>query len=246
MTMALLLGLPCVTRLARAQSDPAVPSPDRVASPEPSPSAEKDDSQPSPAAVHQHIDEHLIDDDLAQNTGHSQHSARENSFASRPVMFELRSGLSTIVGLFGGTVSFDPWSRLSLGAGLGTNTSGLQLAGFVRVRPLVFTAQRTARLHAVGVELGYSVGPFSDYRIPTGMGSGEPISSYSYERVQWLQPQLSYETRSYHGFNLLAGVGVAIPIEWHGYRCSDARGCSSNRVGGLPTATIGIGWAIGL
>lgn len=246
MTIALLLCLPCVTRFARAQSNPPVPVPDSTASPEPAPSAVTLDSQPSPATAHQHIDEHLIDDHLSENIGDPQHSARQNSFVSRPLMFELRSGLSTVVGLFGGTVSFDPWSRLSLGAGLGTNTSGLQLCAFARVRPLVFTAKRTARLHAVGAELGYSVGPFSDYRIPTGMGSSEPISSYSYERVQWLQPQLTYETRSYRGFNLLAGVGVAIPIEWHGYQCLDPKRCNSNRISTLPTATIGVGWAIGL
>jgi len=153
--------------------------------------------------------------------------------------------VSTIVGLVGATVSFDPWSRLSLGAGLGANTSGVQLAAFARARPLVFVAKRTARLHAVGVELGYSVGPFSDYRVPTGMGSEEPVSTFSYERVQWLQPQLTYETRSYHGFNLLAGVGVAIPIEWHGYQCLDPNRCTSRQIGALPTATIGIGWAFG-
>lgn len=168
----------------------------------------------------------------------------ERTFAARPMALELRTGLATIVGLLGPTVSFDPWSRMSLGAGVGINTSGLQFAGFARFRPLVFMAQRTARLHAVGVELGYSVGPFEDHQNP--LSESGPVSTFSYDRVQWLQPQVTYETRSFKGFNLLAGLGVAIPVKTTGYHCLDEPGCNMNHIGGITTVTFAIGYALQL
>src|SRR3954468_16428474 len=159
-----------------------------------------------------------------------QRTIRERSFAARPFMLELRTGVSTIVGLFGVTASYDPWSRLCLGAGLGANTSGMQVAAVARLRPLVFVGKRWARLHAVGVELGYSTGPFSDYHPDLGTDhTGSPTTTYSYDRVHWLQPQIAYETRSYRGFNLLAGIGVAIPLLTQGYRCLDEASCSQNK-----------------
>ncbi len=158
-------------------------------------------------------------------------------------MLELRAGIATIVGLIGVTASFDPWSRLSLGVGMGANTSGMQLAGFARVRPLVFMAKRWARLHAVGIELGYSTGPFQYSLPPSGLGENVPIADY--DRVHWLQPQLTYETRSYRGLNLLAGVGVEIPLASSGYQCRDEKSCGSNHLGTLPTVTVGLGWAMG-
>ncbi len=170
----------------------------------------------------------------------------ERGFAALPVMVELRGGFGTIVGLFGATMSFDPISRLSLGVGFGANTSGAQFAAFARVRPLVFTGKRWARLHAVGLELGYSTGPFRDFIAPAGDGPDESLSTFSYDRVQWLQPQVTYETRSYRGFNVLGGLGVEIPIARRGYECLDATRCGSNHLTALPTVTVGIGWALGL
>jgi hypothetical protein len=171
--------------------------------------------------------------------------AKPRSFSDLPVMFELRGGVGTIVGLFGATISFDPWSRLTLGAGFGANTSGLQLAGFLRVRPLVFRARRRSRLHAIGLEIGYAAGPYEDFIPPAG--DGDSVSStYSWDRVQWLQPQVTYETRSYHGFNLLGGLGVEIPIAKTGYHCLDAMQCSTNHLTTLPTFTVGVGWALGI
>jgi len=177
----------------------------------------------------------------------ARRSIGEQSFAARPIMLELRTGVATVVGLFGATASFDPWSRLCLGAGLGANSSGAQLAAFGRVRPLVFMGKRWARLHAVGLELGYSTGPFSnafiDSRADPSGGSGP---TYSYDRVHWLQPQITYETRSYRGFNLLAGIGVEIPLATQGYHCLKEELCAENEIGVLPTFTVGLGWAIGL
>jgi len=177
----------------------------------------------------------------------ARRTARERSFAARPFMLELRTGVATIVGMFGATASFDPWSRLCLGVGLGVNTSGLQVAAFARLRPLVFTGRRWARLHAIGLELGYSTGPYSDYKPELGADhTGDPRTTYSYDRVHWLQPQITYETRSYRGFNVLVGVGVEIPLATQGYHCVDERLCAENKLGVLPTFTVGLGWALGL
>jgi len=179
--------------------------------------------------------------------GAALQTARERSFAARPFMLELRTGVATIVGLFGATASFDPWSRLCLGVGLGANTSGMQVAAFARLRPLVLVGRRWARLHAVGLELAYSSGPHSDYSPELGADhTGGPRTTYSYDHVHWLQPQITYETRSYRGFNVLAGVGVEIPLATQGYHCLDERLCAENKLGVLPTFTVGLGWALGL
>ena len=106
-------------------------------------------------------------------------------------------------------------------------------------------AGRWARLHAVGLELGYSTGPFSDQTPDLG-GHGDPHVTYSYDRVHWFQPQLTYETRSYRGFNLLAGIGVEIPLATHGYHSLDEAHRSESAIGVLPTFTVGVGWAMGL
>ncbi|HYQ29338.1 MAG TPA: hypothetical protein VER04_19040 [Polyangiaceae bacterium] len=171
---------------------------------------------------------------------------RERSFGARPFMLELRTGVATIVGLFGASASFDPWSRLCVGAGFGANSSGMQVAGFARLRPLVFIGRHWARLHAVGLELGYSTGPYSDYHPDLGTDhSGEPSTTFSYDRVHWLQPQITYETRSSGGLNLLVGVGVAIPFAAQGYHCLDEKLCSGSELFVLPTFTVGLGWALG-
>lgn len=51
----------------------------------------------------------------------SRRLVAEQTFAARPGTLELRTGIATIVGLVGAAASFDPWSRVSLGAGVGTN-----------------------------------------------------------------------------------------------------------------------------
>jgi hypothetical protein len=240
--IALLVCLPGLTRVAHAQG--VTPAPDSVSNPNRSPVGMKESAPQSEPAEPEDNDY-----DLARRGGAPtavRRAVREHTFALLPVLLELRGGVSTIVGLVGVTASFDPFSRLTLGAGFGANTSGMQFAGFARVRPLIVTAGRSARLHAVGVELGYSTGPFRDYIAATGTGADSTHSTYSYDRVQWLQPQITYETRSYRGFNLLAGVGVEIPLKWQGYQCIDPWRCGSNHIGTLPTITFGVGWAMGL
>jgi hypothetical protein len=171
----------------------------------------------------------------------------DERFRARPMLFEVRTGFATVVGLAGATLSYDVLNRLALGVGFGANTSGLQVAAFARVRPLVFVSKRWTRLHAIGLELAYSTGPFRDYTAPAGEPHGALFgATSSWDRVSWVQPQLTYETRSYRGFNLLAGVGAEIPVQHSGYHCIDRLQCSPNKLTALPTISIGLGWAISL
>jgi hypothetical protein len=197
--------------------------------------------EPPPALPHSVPDDFVLGSSAPNE---ARRAVEQRSFAARPVLLELRGGLGTIVGFGGATVSFDPWSRLAIGAGLGASTSGLQLAAFLRVRPLVFIRQRRARLHALGLEIGYSTGPFRDFLAPAGDGLRPAYDSYSWDRVHWIEPQLTYETRSYRGFNVLCGLGAEIPIATQGYHCTDPALCPARRIAVLPTVTVGIGWAL--
>ena len=70
-----------------------------------------------------------------------------SKFSDRPLMIQLRGGIDTLVGLFGLTASYDVHNRLALGAGLGTNAAGLQLAVFARVRPLMALRRVMPEIH---------------------------------------------------------------------------------------------------
>ncbi len=63
--------------------------------------------------------------------------------------------------------------------------------------------------------------------------------------LHWLQPLLFYQTQSYRGFNLLGGMGIAIPIARSGYRCEDAVLCGQNSLSVVPTISAGLGYAWG-
>ena len=168
----------------------------------------------------------------------TRHLLEERRFAARPLVLEARLGTGTIVGAIGVTASYSPWSFLSFGAGAGANLAGGQFAGFVAVRPITFLSKRWSRLHAIGVELGYSTGPFTD-------SIGESYYAYSWDRVHWFQPLLFYQTQSYRGVNLLAGIGAAIPFAETGYHCHDVVACggSGPSIHGLTTVTAGLGYA---
>jgi hypothetical protein len=165
---------------------------------------------------------------------------QERRFAARPVVMEARFGTGTLVGVMGVTASYNPWSFLGLGVGAGLDTGGGQLAAMISIRPVTFVSQRWARLHAIGIELGYSTGPYNDWELGGDGGSG---ATYRWDHVHWAQPLLFYQTQSYRGFNLLAGVGAAIPFAKSGYHCIDTELCGGPHINGAFTATAGLGYA---
>jgi hypothetical protein len=166
---------------------------------------------------------------------------REGRFAARPLLTEARVGMATLVGGAGVTMSYDPWSRLAFGAGFGTNRAGLQLAAYARFRPVVGLNTRTARLHALTVELGYSTGPHENsFFSVDGSGSTEP--TWRYERAGWLQPEIAYETRSFGGFNLRIGAGLAILLHHTDAECIDDS-CDVQKLSVIPSVGLALGYA---
>jgi hypothetical protein len=162
----------------------------------------------------------------------------EKRFAARPFLLQLRLGSGTIVGPLGITASFTPWSFLSFGAGVGGNSEGPQLGAFAAVRPLSFVSHRHGLLQGVGVELGYSTGAYDDRFVV-------PSSDAAWDRVHWLEPLAFYELRTLGGFDLLAGMGVAVPLGSSGYRCSDEAHCSSSEPSTIVNFSVGVGFAGG-
>jgi hypothetical protein len=183
-------------------------------------------------------------DDYREKPGPSPKAhqlSREGGFAARPLLTEARLGMATLVGGAGATASFDPWSRLAFGAGFGANEAGLQLAGFARFRPLVAISGRSARLHALTLELAYSTGPYDNSMLSVD-GSGLTEPTWSYDRAGWLQPEVAYETRSFGGFNLRVGTGFAILLHDTGGECISAP-CDVQRPSVLPSVSVALGYA---
>jgi hypothetical protein len=169
----------------------------------------------------------------------ARRTIKSKRFAARPYLLEARAGIGTIVGLVGSTMGIDLWGRIVLGGGLGLSTGGLQLGTYVRARPFVFTSRGEMRLHAIGVELGYATGGFTHLPL-----YDYPVAHWDW--VHWIQPGLIYETRSWRGFNLLGGIGVALPVASSGHHCwEDATSTAPCRhdLPVFPTATIALGYA---
>jgi hypothetical protein len=170
-------------------------------------------------------------------------------FSDRPITFQLRGGMDTLVGLIGLTASYDVENHLTLGVGVGTNAAGLQLAVFARVRPLIWENRRTRTLRALAFEGSFSTGPgvvrSSDLPLPMGDGQ-DPSGTLHWSRVSWIQGEVVYEARTVSGFSFTVGAGVAVPVHSQGPWCSggDAQWCSTNArfsAPVLPTMTVGLG-----
>ena len=174
-----------------------------------------------------------------------------SKFSDRPLMIQLRGGIDTLVGLFGLTASYDVHNRLALGAGLGTNAAGLQLAVFARVRPLIWENGRTGTLRALAFEGSFSTGPTYYRPIDFLLGSGTESGlsgTLHWSRVSWIQGEVVYEVRTMSGFSFTVGAGMAVPVDSRGPWCVDElKGwCSTNASSSpqvLPTVTGGIGYA---
>lgn len=168
----------------------------------------------------------------------AQRRMDEERFAARPFVLQLRLGSGTIVGPLGITAAFCPSTFFAFGAGVGGNSQGPQLGAFVAARPLSFVSRRHGLLQGVGIELGYSTGAYDDRFIA-------PSSAAAWEHVHWLEPLAFYELRTLAGFDLLAGVGVAVPFAASGYHCDDAAHCGSSEPTAIVNFSVGVGFAGG-
>ncbi|HEY5956796.1 MAG TPA: hypothetical protein VIV60_09600 [Polyangiaceae bacterium] len=126
-------------------------------------------------------------------------------------MLHARGGVGTPVGIIGGTLMLAAHDRVGFGVGAGTNAHGLQAAGLVRFRPLVWQGQNDL-LRAVAIELSVSVGPGSGGKLPAVDGGEGNGLSYMWNRIAWVQLEGQYEVMKASGVSFLAGIGMALPV----------------------------------
>ncbi len=168
-----------------------------------------------------------------------------SKFTYRPIAIQLRLGIDTLVGLVGAVASYDLENHLAVGAGIGTNVAGLQLAAFARVRPLVWFYHQST-LIALALEGAYSSGPGIDPAL-SPYGTSTPTGTLHWQQIGWLQGELVFELRTHSGFSFTVGIGRAVPVHFQGASCTgDSGWCSDNansRFGTLWTQTTGVGYA---
>jgi hypothetical protein len=171
----------------------------------------------------------------------------QKGFAARPYLLEARGGFFGIVGLVGITVGADLAGRLLLGGGFGVSAGGFQMAAYMRGRPLVFKGRSTMRLHALGIEVGYSTGGYTAYNVVGSLMGDGAERVVHWDWVHWVQPQITYETRTWKGFSLLVGGGLAIPVARSGYHCrvDTAWNPCGRALSTLPSVTVALGYAWG-
>jgi hypothetical protein len=136
---------------------------------------------------------------------------RSRWFSDHPLVLQARGGVGTPVGLIGGTLILDVHDRVGFGVGAGTNAHGLQTAGLVRFRPMVWQGQNDL-LRAVAIEFSVSVGPGSGGVLPAADGGEGNGLSYTWNRIAWAQLEGQYEVMKASGVSFLAGIGMAFPV----------------------------------
>jgi len=239
-------GLPVTRRPSRAAAPgppTGSPTPLSQSTPVKSPAAPSPPKSPENQAGESQPDEgDEMEDVIVVIPTHARRIITAKRFAALPCLLEGRGGIGTIVGLVGFTAAVD-LGRIVLGGGAGISGGGPQMGAYARVRPLVFMRHASLRLHALGVEVGYSTGGATRF---VGLTEG-PTANAHWNWVHWIQPQLSYETRTWNGFSLLAGIGVAVPVARSGYHClsePSATPCS-HALSAMPTLTGALGYAWG-
>jgi hypothetical protein len=142
--------------------------------------------------------------------------ATSSAWVERPFAIDGSIGLGMPLGNLGVSLEYAPIRWVSLGAGVGTNIDGRQLAGMVRFR---FTPNKPASLFAGG---GYSQGPWRQglanryglLSVPEGMFEstaerpGTPWRSW--KRGRWINLELGGEKRQDNGFDVRGFGGVAL------------------------------------
>jgi hypothetical protein len=169
-------------------------------------------------------------------------------------------GFGTPVGLIGATVMHHVLPQVSYGAGLGTNSVGLQLAILVDFRPFVWERRRAA--HALHIGTSVSTGPWQALQLGffnalDHSGPEERALDFRYvsDRAYWLQFDLGYSLVTAGGFWLRAAPGVARMLNPDDAHCEliqtgESTPCTGgvHSKGGLPsdpiyTFTVVVGYA---
>jgi hypothetical protein len=176
-------------------------------------------------------------------------AAEPPPIAMAPVRFEHRpisvvgvAGFGAPLGLVGIAGQYALAEALSLGAGAGTNSQGLQLSVFANLRPLHWSARSVAI--AVGPQVAYATGPWDPLEIyATGHGSND--GQYVFDRAHWLQVDLGLEVQSKGGFVFRFSHGAAFLLNPNGGHCEGAASCPMNTEKVLFTMAMTLGYAFG-
>jgi len=134
-----------------------------------------------------------------------------NSFSDHTIQLQAVVGFGTIVGLAGATAGVNLGERINVGGGMGANLVGLQLAGYLRLRPLVWQIQSAPdHVGALAIELAYVRGPSRGVLFGGGFQGEQP--DYVWKLVQWAQFGVFYEKMISTRFVTLIGGSLAFPI----------------------------------
>lgn len=116
-----------------------------------------------------------------------------------------------LVGLARATVGVNLGERINIGGGLGANLLGLQVAGYLRLRPLVSQLQAAPdHVGALALEMAYVRGPSRGVLFGGGFQGEQP--DYSWNVVHWAQFGVFYEKIISTRFVASIGVSLAFPI----------------------------------
>ena len=189
---------------------------------------------------------------------HAQDEPRMVSFADHPLTLDGIVGAGTPVGALGASLMGNLAAWAAVGAGVGVNSQGPQLAVLTRVRPGVW--ERPRRALALPVGLSFSAGPYKTPDIDLLFGSMdhsgfEPDKRIAaFDWVYWLQPDVGFELQAGSGFHLLTALGAAIPVGFSGMHCENENGaaadCNTGYIQGpskpttLWTLTVALGAAV--
>jgi hypothetical protein len=183
--------------------------------------------------------------DAADDSFWIEHPTLRRSFTDAPFTVQGRVGFGTIVGLLGIAASYDVANRIALGAGIGANPSGPQLAGFVRLRPFTWENRRTGTLRSLALDVGFSTGPYSNGVVKTLLPGLDAPAPTRWDRINWVQWEIVYEVKAVDGFSFMLGAGQAWPVSYNGRTCPAAPDPCSEKVtlSFLPSGSLGIGHA---
>jgi hypothetical protein len=169
--------------------------------------------------------------------------------AAAPVRFEHRpvsvvgvTGFGAPLGLLGVAGQYALAEALSLGAGAGINSQGLQLSVFADLRPLHWSARSVAI--AVGPQVAYATGPWAPLEIHAS-GHDTNDAQYVFDRAHWLQVDLGVEVQSKGGVVFRFSQGAAFLLNPDGGHCEGAPSCPMNTEKVLFTMAITLGYAFG-
>ena len=192
------------------------------------------------------------------NTNATPERDSELSFGARPIALELRTGLSTSVGLLGLVGELTPLDRVTIGGGIGNNGLGRIWGAHLRARPLLFRPDRHGNVGAITIESAYSRSRYQGLNLgdfASSICEGDPSDPHGNcyspnvvpQMVSWLQVELGAELRFRSGVSLRGSFGVATSLRAPHWQCTShgqpAPCAEWQPAQSLPVVTLAVGYA---